>query len=697
MQPDFAIAGLNLAESLDAAAQRTEAIDVARHESWRDCTASRSSMRPASRSHALVLKVSSRFHVDWEQAAWKTAGQPQAEARAKPLTLDFREAPRVAGPVDRTNCRHYYREAVLRQPDPPLGRALLGDALSRADRPQDALEHLREGLMRNPLDGDAARACFHILGTVKDADGRRRLREDRRLLAQAAPHVVPIENWFAEARPKGNELASIIVLACRPSGRTRHCVDNLLRHTRRPFELGFIARGSDNLTPEYLEEIRNRTGPERVEVIYDVADQGNARVCNQAAPAKTRGRYVVFLDADSVVTPGWLDCLVALSLHEWPHVGLVGPVTNAALGPQGVRVDFQELEKVNGFAAERRRTWSGQMSVVGQLGSFCVLARREILDRLSGLDEQFSLNLFAISDLCLRAREAGSRLLLAQDVYVHRTGGDIGEFGQQDFELFKAKWGSVLATTFQPSRGEKEKPIAASETVPAEPAAHDELRTINSEGISLCMIVKNEEANLPECLRTVQGLFDEIVVVDTGSADQTREAARKYGAKVYEFPWVDSFAVARNESVRHATGKWIMWLDADDRLDDENRERLRKVFAGLGDEHDAYAITVRSVLDASRTTFRLLDQVRIFRNLPEIRWDYRIHEQILPAVNRAGGVVRWTDAVVDHVGYQDASLRHRKLERNLRLLELDGAERSDDSFSLFNLGWTMLGSGLSNT
>ena len=156
---------------------------------------------------------------------------------------------------------------------------------------------------------------------------------------------------------------------------------------------------------------------------------------------------------------------------------------------------------------------------------------------------------------------------------------------------------------------------------------------------------------------------------------------------------MDSFGAARNESVRHAQGKWIMWLDADDRLDDENRERLRKVLAGLGEERDAYAITVRSVLDADRTSFRLLDQVRIFRNLPEIRWDYRIHEQILSAVNCAGGTVRWTNVVVDHVGYQDASLRLRKLERNIRLLQMDDADRSDDSFTLFNLGWTMLDLG----
>ncbi len=211
--------------------------------------------------------------------------------------------------------------------------------------------------------------------------------------------------------------------------------------------------------------------------------------------------------------------------------------------------------------------------------------------------------------------------------------------------------------------------------------------------VSVCMIVKDEEKHLPDCLASLAGLPDEVVVVDTGSSDGTREVAARFGARVFDFPWPDSFGAARNESLRHATGDWVLWLDADDRLDEENRRKLAAVLADLGDELDAYAMKVRSVLDPRRTTFRVLDQVRLFRNLPEVRWDYRIHEQILPAVNRAGGVVRWADVVIDHVGYVDASARRRKLERNLRLLEMDHAERPDDGFSLFNLGWTLLDLG----
>ncbi len=269
------------------------------------------------------------------------------------------------------------------------------------------------------------------------------------------------------------------------------------------------------------------------------------------------------------------------------------------------------------------------------------------------------------------------------------------------FDVLKEKWGAELAESFRPApplhEQPRELPPAVTPTIEGSVATVGDLTPAPAPmvqpGVTLCMIVRNEEANLPECLRTTEGLFQERILVDTGSTDATREVASRCGVKVFDFPWVDSFAAARNESLRHATCKWIMWLDADDRLEETNRERLRSVFAALGDERDAYAIQVRSVLDSGRTAYRMLDQVRIFRNLPEIRWDYRIHEQILPAVNRAGGSVRWTDVIVDHVGYQDAAVRRGKLERNLRLLELDDADRPDDSFSLFNLGWTMLDLG----
>jgi tetratricopeptide (TPR) repeat protein len=204
--------------------------------------------------------------------------------------------------------------------------------------------------------------------------------------------------------------------------------------------------------------------------------------------------------------------------------------------------------------------------------------------------------------------------------------------------------------------------------------------------VSLCMIVKNEESNLPACLITVKDLFTDMVVVDTGSTDRTRELAAQFGARVYEFPWVDSFATARNESLRHARGDWIMWLDADDRLDENNRRRLLALFHQLGDDNAAYVMKCVCLPDRAGGTATVVDHVRLFRNHPQLRWDYRVHEQILPALRRQKAEVRWSDVVIQHTGYQDAATRQRKLERDLRLLRLEEAERPDSPFTLFNLG-----------
>src|SRR5580658_1616487 len=106
--------------------------------------------------------------------------------------------------------------------------------------------------------------------------------------------------------------------------------------------------------------------------------------------------------------------------------------------------------------------------------------------------------------------------------------------------------------------------------------------------VSLCMIVRNEEANLPPCLASVAGLTDEVVVVDTGSHDRTKEIALAHGARVFDFAWCDDFSAARNESLRHARGDWVLWLDADDRVTAENRMRLQKLLRELPDAPDGF-------------------------------------------------------------------------------------------------------------
>lgn len=204
-------------------------------------------------------------------------------------------------------------------------------------------------------------------------------------------------------------------------------------------------------------------------------------------------------------------------------------------------------------------------------------------------------------------------------------------------------------------------------------------------GISLCMIVKNEEANLAECLASVADLVDEIVVIDTGSSDRTPEIARSFGARVFEAPWSDSFAAARNESLRHARRQWIFWMDADDRLDPPARAAFARLRSQLSHKFHGYVMKCLCLPDQAGVS-TVVDHIRLFRNDPAIRWKYRIHEQILPSIRRLGGEVTWTDVVIHHTGYQNPAVKARKRERDLRLLKIENAENPDDPFTLFNLG-----------
>ncbi|MFB5685249.1 glycosyltransferase family 2 protein, partial [Paenibacillus terreus] len=98
---------------------------------------------------------------------------------------------------------------------------------------------------------------------------------------------------------------------------------------------------------------------------------------------------------------------------------------------------------------------------------------------------------------------------------------------------------------------------------------------MSQPSISLCMIVRNEEKYLPKCLSSVQRIVDEIIIVDTGSTDDTVAIAKSFGAKVIQMPWQNSFADARNRGFDEATGDWILWLDADEEMDVNEAEKLK--------------------------------------------------------------------------------------------------------------------------
>jgi tetratricopeptide (TPR) repeat protein len=212
-------------------------------------------------------------------------------------------------------------------------------------------------------------------------------------------------------------------------------------------------------------------------------------------------------------------------------------------------------------------------------------------------------------------------------------------------------------------------------------------RRVDSHKISLCMIVKDEEEMLPRSLAAVAPAVDEIIVVDTGSTDRTVEIAESFGARVLHHEWTGDFAEARNVSLEAATHEWILWLDADEVLVAEDRDKLRKL-AGQTWREAFYLVETNFTGDIEDGTAVTHNALRVFRNRPEYRFEGRLHEQI--AHNLPGYLaerVAHTQVRVEHYGYLGVVRESKdKARRNLELLEKQSAEGVDTAFHKFNLG-----------
>ncbi len=162
--------------------------------------------------------------------------------------------------------------------------------------------------------------------------------------------------------------------------------------------------------------------------------------------------------------------------------------------------------------------------------------------------------------------------------------------------------------------------------------------------ISLCMIVKNEELVLERCLESIKDLMDEIIIVDTGSNDSTREIALRYTDKVYDFEWVDDFAAARNESFSHATMDYIYVADADEVLDDENRKRFRLLKEALLPEIDIVQMYYKNQLDyGTAYNFDKEYRPKLYKRLRKFEWTEPIHEMV-----RLEPVIYDSDIEIEH-------------------------------------------------
>ena len=174
--------------------------------------------------------------------------------------------------------------------------------------------------------------------------------------------------------------------------------------------------------------------------------------------------------------------------------------------------------------------------------------------------------------------------------------------------------------------------------------------------ISLCIIVKNEEDVIARCLDSVQGLVEEIIVVDTGSTDDTIHIVKKYTTKIYDFPWIDDFSAARNFAFSLATKNYIFWLDADDVILDADRQRFLTLKNNLNPAVDSVTMHYHLAKDQNGQITSSLRRNRLVKRSNCFRWIGAVHEYL-----EVSGFIVNSDVAITHCAI------HHDSHRNLRI------------------------------
>ncbi len=398
-------------------------------------------------------------------------------------------------------------------------------------------------------------------------------------------------------------LDSVIVVAWENLRYTARCIDALLPTLHPDVELILVDNGSTDGTGVYMEFLAKKVRNARALSLPE--NRGLYAAANRAIES-ARGENVVLLHDDVVVTPGWLEGLREC-MEEAPRVcpggrraGLVGPVTNRGGGPQEVQNPPPASVPLDEHAERHREAFRRRWETAFTLASFCLMMRREALDRIGTFDERFYPLGHGDDDLSLRMQEAGFDCYVASDVYVHHEGGATVDrafgpsaAGRRNLDLFYDKW--------RERRRGKTKLVATYR-------------------------VKNAAATLAESLDATARFADAIVVLDEGSTDATSAIARGHAAVTRYERNTEPASERRDrnrllELASQLTPDWIVSIEGDEILD-MDRARAERLMQ-LADPHiRALGFCLYSFWEPTRTYFRSdgllgsLCEYRMFRCEP---------------------------------------------------------------------------------
>ena len=216
--------------------------------------------------------------------------------------------------------------------------------------------------------------------------------------------------------------------------------------------------------------------------------------------------------------------------------------------------------------------------------------------------------------------------------------------------------------------------------------------------VSLCMIVKNEGSNLNRCLMAARPIVDEIIVVDTGSTDNTKEIAKQFGSRLFDFIWTNNFSDARNFSLSQATSQWILSLDADELISASDHVKFLNLVRQSEHRSTAFQFELRNYVTYPNVVGWIPNQgqysaeetgtgwypdevraVKLFPNMKDIHFIYSIYEDVIPSILKLGLKIKKTDIAIHHYGVLTDSLVNIKLERDLEIMRKDASLKKEQS------------------